>query len=157
MSSSDFLVAAIDSVGIYPKSIRNSDGTTHHRTEWEDGWNAAISSILDRWIEIERWYYTLTEKQQHAVDMLYASGYLMVQYHMTNKNIDLWINVSDTFAYACADAEEITVDDLEELQNLYIKYNWEGLVAWVAKKRNYLPLEKYQNEKFKESYNELKI
>lgn len=149
MNSDNLLVVAYDSMKIYPESVKSGDIVTH-RTEWENGWNAAVNSLGDRWIEIERWYYSLTKEQREHIGILYESDYLIVNYN--EKQIELHINVSDTFYYACADSESITLEDLPSVAKLYNEYGWEGLVAWVAKKRNTLPLECYQNEKFKEAY-----
>jgi hypothetical protein len=51
----------------------------------------------------------------------------------------LFVNCNDVFAWGCADAEEITYHEVEDLFNHYIeKGNW-GVVIWCMKKRNLQP------------------
>ncbi len=43
--------------------------------------------------------------------------------------------LSDTFGYACADAEDIPLEIVPELLALYRRGGWYALVAWVAQRR----------------------
>lgn len=49
-------------------------------------------------------------------------------------------NLNDTFAYACADSEQITVGDGEHMARFWRDYGWHGLVAIAAVKRDRYPL-----------------
>lgn len=60
----------------------------------------------------------------------------------------LVINCGDTFAYACADAEELPFDKIEEVKALYKQYGYSGLVAWIAKRRQCEPIREWQNEAY---------
>jgi len=51
----------------------------------------------------------------------------------------LFLNCNDTFAWGCADAEEVKSSELEELYKLYKKYGYSGTTIWVCKKRNEQP------------------
>ena len=51
-----------------------------------------------------------------------------------------WLNVNDTFAYACADAEEVEPGSLPEVYDLWKHFGWEGVILWVWKKRKEDPL-----------------
>lgn len=53
---------------------------------------------------------------------------------------ELCINVGDTFAYACADAEPIKPEQLDEIGHIFDKYGHTGLICWVAKQRDEHPL-----------------
>jgi hypothetical protein len=57
------------------------------------------------------------------------------------KTIVLFLNCNDVFAWACADAEDVS--SIEELKSLYDyceKYGaWQGSTIWVCMKRNQKP------------------
>lgn len=53
------------------------------------------------------------------------------------------INCNDTFVYACADAEEIGLEYMPTLLELYNKFSWSGVVALAAKLRLATPLKAY--------------
>lgn len=46
-----------------------------------------------------------------------------------------WINLNDTFGWACADGEEVTHDDVIEVARLFRDYGRCGLLYWVSEKR----------------------
>ena len=50
----------------------------------------------------------------------------------------LYLLVNDIFCPG-SDAETITLDDVPELYDGCLKYDWVGIVAWVGKKRNKEP------------------
>lgn len=68
-----------------------------------------------------------------------------------------WVcpNLNDTFYYASADSEQLTVGDGELLAAFYEKHGWYGLVALVAIKRERMPLREVQeNPRFTQAYTE---
>jgi len=65
-----------------------------------------------------------------------------------DKNITMWVLMNDTFYFACADGEDITIEEIPQLFQLWKKFSWDGLVAIVSKKRKQLPLQEVQTEKF---------
>ena len=48
----------------------------------------------------------------------------------------IYVLCSDTFAYACADAEEATYADATELLRIGVSEGWPGLVRWVQARRH---------------------
>lgn len=56
--------------------------------------------------------------------------------------------MSDTFAYACADAEPITFDAIPELLALNKKYKGYGLDAWVSLRRGQDVIIEHQTEEY---------
>jgi hypothetical protein len=50
------------------------------------------------------------------------------------------LNMNDTFGFACADAEDMSVDDFEELIPIIAKYGHYALTAYVAVKRDAEPI-----------------
>ena len=51
----------------------------------------------------------------------------------------LFVNCSDIFAWGCADAEEITYDEVEDLWKHYVENKYCGVIIWCMKKRNLQP------------------
>ena len=51
----------------------------------------------------------------------------------------IFANVNDVFYWACADAEEVLYDEIEDLFEHWEKDNIHGPVVWACKKRNMLP------------------
>jgi hypothetical protein len=45
------------------------------------------------------------------------------------------VNCNDTFAYACADAEDVSMDELYELTQVRYEGGWRAVVEWIAKRR----------------------
>ena len=58
-----------------------------------------------------------------------------------SETIVLFVLVSDTFAYACADAEEITMKELPVLCKNYCEHGYLGVIVWAAKKRKETPID----------------
>ena len=45
------------------------------------------------------------------------------------------LNLNDTFAWACADAERVAVEDLPRLADLVWQYGYGGMLYWVSEQR----------------------
>lgn len=97
---------------------------------------------------------------EHLFWLAAHAGVFFTPYNEETKGWDdYWrpvINVSDTFYYACADAEGMKVSDAAELQHIFEQYGWDGIVAWVAIKRDEQPLAQLQTLKYSEAYKHLK-
>lgn len=57
------------------------------------------------------------------------------------KSTVLCVNCNDVFAWGCADAEEININELEDLYNHFKKDPEYGHLIWCIKKRNMYPQE----------------
>ena len=74
-----------------------------------------------------------------------ARKYLDVNYEgVRPSTLVLFVNLSDTFMYACADAEEINLKDLRVVCEMYCKYGYSGVVNWASKKRGIRPIKPVQ-------------
>lgn len=74
----------------------------------------------------------------------------------------VFVNLNDTFAYACSDAEEIPNDQLEEIVRIYKRWGDVGLICWTARQRNEDPVVEYTEdpvyqETWKALYGDLKV
>ncbi len=64
---------------------------------------------------------------------------------------------SDTFSYASADAEPVTLDEAEYLLELYGQFSYDGPMAWCSMKRNWLPvLSQLDTDRFKQACDAIK-
>ncbi len=122
------------------------DGVTTERTPWQDGWNAHSMALLNKEGAVEKWYRGLPAELRAVLlpficDADESDPVLWVREH--EGGVRLFLNVGDTFAYACADAEEVPADEatLALLARLYSEHGGSGLVAWAARRRGVEPLE----------------
>jgi hypothetical protein len=100
------------------------------RTEWQDGWNASLMDYSKR-------LYKVIEDNfdEYTNDILFLQ--LSGAGWMQDGKFVLCMN--DTFAWGCADAEEVPKKDLHEVVELYHRFGCSGLAYWVAQKRGYDP------------------
>ena len=137
---SDILLAikavedALDQIGIYPQSVTKNYGTdkeeTTPRTTWQDGWNACNMEIPDK-------IYGQLKELRKGVDKNFALlSIIDAGWAEGDKYI---LNMNDTFHYACADEEEITKEEAEEVVRLFKRHGMKGIDYWVACKRGYDP------------------
>jgi hypothetical protein len=56
--------------------------------------------------------------------------------------------VNDTFWYASADAEDLREDEIDGLIDIVKRFDYDGVVAWAAKRRNATPIKERQTEKY---------
>lgn len=54
-------------------------------------------------------------------------------------SIGVYCNCNDVFAWACADAEEVLYDELQDLYDHYLKDEGWGPAVWCIKKRKMMP------------------
>ena len=55
--------------------------------------------------------------------------------------LSVQLNMSDTFDFACADAEEISIDDFDKIRKIVAKYGYHALIAYAAVKRGQEPIQ----------------
>jgi hypothetical protein len=56
------------------------------------------------------------------------------------KTLSVFVNCDDVFAWACADAEELNMDELEDLFDHAKQDDVYGPIVWCCKKRNEMPI-----------------
>lgn len=104
---------------VKPEDCRNEDAYKH-------GWNDCASEFTRRICEAE-----MRAQEGSSADMalLLAAdvGWL--------DDGKLLLNMNDTWAWACADAEEVPADQLPEVARLFRRYGHCGLLYWVTTRR----------------------
>ncbi len=75
-------------------------------------------------------------------------------FHSDNDIATFAINLSDTFYYASADAEEIPWDRVDEVMDIFDQFGWYGFVAWTALERGHHPNipQIRNNEEYEKAY-----
>jgi hypothetical protein len=61
------------------------------------------------------------------------------KYTMEGETIVLFVNCNDLFWWACADSENVTLDEVPELYMAWKKDKSWGISKWCCKKRNMMP------------------
>jgi len=76
-------------------------------------------------------------------------------YNQEKEDYDGWFHpfilCNDTFGYACADAEEVGEHDVDVLTEVFKKYEWDGVIAFVSKKRGVEVIKELRTERYKEA------
>lgn len=127
---SDYLLElAAASLGIYPAAVEK-DGVITPRSEYGNGWNAAVSALRKQHVEFIVWKSSLAPSQRDALDCLYASERLEL-YADDGLIMHLGINMNDVFIPAAV-TEDITVEDLIPLAKMYTDFGDDGIIAWMS-------------------------
>ena len=140
------LHAAHSGMGIYPAARIEADGVRHERTQWEDGWNAACCELTNNWISASAWLDSLPAEQQAQVIELLRAEVLGLR--ITGKDVRLWVVMNDTFGYACADGEDVPLDQLSSVSRMWSEHGHDGLTAWAARQRGEQPLRELLTDKY---------
>ncbi len=144
--NSILLEKACDSIGIYGASVAGPNGYKE-RSDYQNGWNDAITKEVHRWVLFEKFFSSLPPDEKKALGDLLLEEDGIIQFNEQNEKVNLWLVVNDAFYYA-ADGEDIAIQDLMLLCSLYKDFGWDGIVAWVAVKRDMEPLQRSRTEKY---------
>jgi len=129
---------AVDDMGIYAKSIVDSDGSKKNRTEYQDGWNACIMKIVDKAGNISGWLDNLPKE----VLLLVADEKIRVSVN-SKERLKTWVLCNDLFYWACADGEDFELSDLSDFQKALKESPDHGDLLWCCRKRKMRPQTPY--------------
>lgn len=147
MGGDNLLASVLATMGSYPVRTYDSKGTLiSERTPWQEGWNSAISTISERLHMLRSKINELSHLHGNeitkSITVLLDENLLFANF--IGMDIMFTLNVNDVFIPA-ADDEEVSVEDMPEVIELYDMFDGDGLLAWVSKKRNWAqPRHKYQ-------------
>ena len=122
----NFYELAFDDIGTYPKSTVK-DGITIERTEWQEGWNACSSKILNKVIAFEKWFSSLEDDKKNLLEK--AEDYRYVKL-CDDGQVKCFINCNDFFWWACSDCEEL--DDWNLLEQSLNDAEDDGCLLYCA-------------------------
>lgn len=147
---------ANESLGTYPRSRLNADGTKTERGVWQDGWNAYGIQLLQHWDQLLDWWKTLSiEQQSYFEELLHTDDDIVFFRIEKDSSPNPWILMNDVFGYACADGEALPIEDLSIVIQLWRKFKWAGLFAWAAQRRGIDPIAPLCDEKYQLAKNYL--
>lgn len=135
--------AAVDDMGIYPRAVIK-EGVETLRTEWQNGWNAAVMKITEKHGKLSAWVRALTEEQTTRLREMLDADADPVWLSVRDDEVRLLLHCGDTFAYACADSERFELADLPDIFRLWTAHGHYGTTAWIARKRNAEPVKEYR-------------
>lgn len=135
--------AAVDDMGIYPRAVVR-DGVETPRTEWQDGWNAAVVAVSEKYEKLLTWVRALEPEQSEQLRKLLDSDGEPVHLRVTDGNVELRVLCGDTFAYACSDSESFELAELPEIHRLWDAHGYSGMTAWIARKRQMEPVKEWR-------------
>jgi hypothetical protein len=126
-----------DNMGIYPMSIVSGEGGYEKRTERMEGWNDAVSAHTDNFMKLRKWHDAIPDDIRSMVDDLLLEKKLRV--NVRADGCSMWVDCSDTFAWGCADGEDIVLDELPSLIECFVLSPAHGDELWSARKRGMRP------------------
>ena len=130
---------ARDNMGIHPQSWTDNNGVTTKRTPEQEAHNKCLMRM--------------TENRTKAHKMLKSCPpelFDLIRDDESGVSISLWgdgptfeVNCNDLFWWACADAEELTLEEIPDLLRALEESPKFGTDLWVARKREMRPQDPY--------------
>ncbi len=147
--------AAENSIGVYPQSCNGVP-----RTVWQDGWNvfmlkerptvadpewqagkdACEAHHAEKRKRAREWFSGLPEADRELIGPLLVADELALNMP-SGQPTTLWVNCNDLFYWACADAEEATLEELPALAAEIERNALWGSSIWACKHRGEPPQE----------------
>ena len=134
----------LSTFGVYPQASVTVDDfgketSRKERTEWQEGWNAAFMEVSKRIGEVEKWIEEEGISDELSLLLVADVGYLV--------DGKFFLNMNDTFWYACADNEEVSKGEIKDVAGFFATYGYKGITYWVARKRGFDPeIPRYKND-----------
>jgi len=130
--------AATMNLGMYPAQVIGSEGAYSERTEWMEGWNAAVARQNEYVLQIYAWFKTVPPEYLTQVQDLLLEGTIELSIGDSD-GVHLIFMCSDIFFWGCADCEDIAVEELKDLVACFSESPKWGGELWVARKRKERP------------------
>lgn len=133
-------------MGIYPASIKENN-IIKKRTEWQEGFNAYGTELLEKWDLLESWYDSLNLDNQYLIKYLVRNDIIYLS--VKKSEIYILVNLNDIFMYACSDCENVELDEISIIYDLYNKYDFDGIIAYFSIKNKIKPIKERRTTKYK--------
>jgi len=129
---------AVESMGIYPQAVSGGKNPYEKRTERMEGHNDALMSIINRVGVIDDF---ITAQKSPELEEALLNDHIFVRIQKTEEGekVRLAVNCNDLFYWACADAEEIAVEEIGDLMNCLKLSPGYGVMLWCCRKRKMRP------------------
>lgn len=119
---------ALGNIDVYPASYNGIP-----RSEKESGWNDCVFKMHDNMKILSEWYKELYPRDQMLIENYSNDIQITISEAGT---IALYVVLNDVFIPA-ADMEEITIEELRNLEVLYDDFGYDAFIAYYAHKNNH--------------------
>ena len=131
-----------DQLGIYPAKYDGKD-----RDAYGNGWNDCQSQLLACFGIIEDFYNNIDPSLPDKIQKLADDGILWFRLNKEGflSEVKMAVNCNDTFWWACAEAEDVTLEEISSLYNYCYdeqgneKYDGWGHTIWACLHRGMRP------------------
>lgn len=131
---------AFDSIGFYCAGTATPDGkVVRPRGPYQNGWNAALSAIIEAEHTFETWFNTLSNEQQNSLEFLLEKDIVSLS-RENESEVCTSVRCSDMFFFACSDEEPVNPVDFQLLHYILETTGFDGVIAWIAIKRDLNPV-----------------
>lgn len=111
-------------LGIFPKAVLSGPNQYEKRSDFQEGWNAAVFETIDS-----------VDKQLKMVDTGDENLWFLILSQLGSFANDRFIlNMNDTFGYAESYGCEVKPEEYREVATLVMSYGFWGAAYWVMKK-----------------------
>jgi hypothetical protein len=131
-------IAAREAMGVYCKSWPGKDGQRIERGPYHEGWNAYGSKLLERGYKVEAFLSSLPKDQGRLIANMLLEHDLEL-YFGKDDQIHLSVNCNDLFYWACADSEDINIDEIPSLVAAIQEHESLGALKWCCLHRKQQP------------------
>ena len=132
---------ALSDIGIYPQAITGGNNPYKERSDYQNGWNAAVMEMYEKASSFSDFVENIPENIREIFTELLIEDVIYLE--KADEEIIMCVLMNDIFAWACADQEDITLEDIPLIYQLNKEYGYAGVIAWVSKKRGYEPQEAF--------------
>jgi hypothetical protein len=141
--------AGHNTLGIYPQSVMGGEKPYKERTDYMNGWNAAVLAMHEARWAVEKVYGLLEQSVRDKLEELVNEDFVF--WGFDDREARTAGQAKLAVAYTWADAEDLPLEEIERLHGLWKEYGPDGVIAWVANRRGEEPLAEYVTEKYKEA------
>jgi hypothetical protein len=132
--------AAKATLGVYPASVVGGEHSYVKRSDYMEGWNAAIVAIRAAMSAVEEAYGSLDEDDRVKLAQLVHGGVVYWGVDRGEQTAKPWVLARDTFAFASTDGEYLPPEEIARLHRVWIEYSRDGVAAWLVLHRDEPPL-----------------
>jgi hypothetical protein len=133
------LSLAMDNRSVYPKSIFGGENAYNERTPYMEGWNAAVTDFSKQVTQIS----AILGKNPRIADLVEREQLSITFDNKECTSYTMYVNCNDLFYWACADAEEITTEEFDSLEECLAINERYGSLLWCCRKRGMRPQTPY--------------
>lgn len=122
-----------DHFGIYPQAVKGhgDERDYEQRDGFKNGWNAAVREYVRRVEDVLDVYSCPWDSPEY----LFSAADGIIDRHGS----EWYVNLSDTWYWACADAETIPKDEYKLVAEMFKHLGASGLLYWARQKRGHDP------------------